>query len=319
LVIAAPVAGAAPPETWTIVRHNVTTTKHFPDDICGLRAVTETLTNTTEVQHLTANDDGSFHFLDFETGILVVDYDDPTIPDETRRRTEALEVNLTPGGTYTETNTLRDAGAVLQIRSTYHLTVVEAHRRWSTSLGSSEAVHDARLPIANAPAPRRPDVGRGIRCAGTGPPNSDRRGHIGATSGPRTTRSQRTTAVTIGPACPQVIARIDPGTAGNRDLPVLSRTEEVSGPLGLTRELRRSASALMRHRPKRGAQAQPRCKRGWPPAIPGREGADGTNGRERGMILSILVTLAFVATLLWMLVRAFTGPIRHRHRRPVYH
>jgi hypothetical protein len=125
LVIAAPVAGAAPPETWTIVRHNVTTTKHFPDDICGLRAVTETLTNTTEVQHLTANDDGSFHFLDFETGILVVDYDDPTIPDETRRRTEALEVNLTPGGTYTETNTLRDAGAVLQIRSTYHLTVVD--------------------------------------------------------------------------------------------------------------------------------------------------------------------------------------------------
>jgi len=37
------------------------------------------------------------------------------------------------------------------------------------------------------------------------------------------------------------------------------------------------------------------------------------------MILSILVTLAFVATLLWMLVRAFTSPIRHWHRRPVHH
>ena len=37
------------------------------------------------------------------------------------------------------------------------------------------------------------------------------------------------------------------------------------------------------------------------------------------MILSILVTLAFVATLLFMLVRAFTGPIRHRHSRPVHH
>jgi hypothetical protein len=36
------------------------------------------------------------------------------------------------------------------------------------------------------------------------------------------------------------------------------------------------------------------------------------------MILSVLVTLAFVATLLWMLLRAFTGPIRHRHRRPVH-
>jgi hypothetical protein len=37
------------------------------------------------------------------------------------------------------------------------------------------------------------------------------------------------------------------------------------------------------------------------------------------MILSVLVTLAFVATLLWMLVRAFTGPIRHGHRQPVHH
>jgi hypothetical protein len=36
------------------------------------------------------------------------------------------------------------------------------------------------------------------------------------------------------------------------------------------------------------------------------------------MILSVLVTVGFVATLLWMLVRAFTGPTRHRHRRPVH-
>jgi hypothetical protein len=36
------------------------------------------------------------------------------------------------------------------------------------------------------------------------------------------------------------------------------------------------------------------------------------------MIFSILVTLAFVATLLFMLVRAFTGPMRHRHSRPVH-
>ena len=44
-----------------------------------------------------------------------------------------------------------------------------------------------------------------------------------------------------------------------------------------------------------------------------------TNGeRSRGMVLSILVTLAFVATLLFMLVRAFTGPLRHRHGRPVH-
>jgi hypothetical protein len=125
LLVAAPVAGAAPPETWTVVRHNVTTSEHFPDDICGPRAVTETLTNTTEVQHLTAATDGSFHFVDFETGILVVDYDDPAIPDQTMRRTEAFEINLTPGGTYTLTDTFRQADAVLQIRSTYHLTVVD--------------------------------------------------------------------------------------------------------------------------------------------------------------------------------------------------
>jgi hypothetical protein len=36
------------------------------------------------------------------------------------------------------------------------------------------------------------------------------------------------------------------------------------------------------------------------------------------MILAVLITLGFVMTLLWMLVRAFTGPMRHRHRRPVH-
>jgi hypothetical protein len=136
LLVAAPAVGAAtPPETWTVVRHNVTTSQHFPDDICGARAVTETLTNTTEVQHLTAHADGSFHFADFETGILVVDYDDPTIPDETRRRTETFEINLTPGGTFTQTTTFRDAGAVLQIRSTYHLTVVDGTPKVEHSVG----------------------------------------------------------------------------------------------------------------------------------------------------------------------------------------
>ena len=36
------------------------------------------------------------------------------------------------------------------------------------------------------------------------------------------------------------------------------------------------------------------------------------------MILSVLVTLAFVAALLWMLVRAFTGPMRTSNRRVVH-
>jgi hypothetical protein len=66
-----------------------------------------------------------FLFVDFETDILFIDYVEPAIPDQTMRRTETFEVNLTPGGTYTETNTFRRADAVLQIRSTYHLTVVD--------------------------------------------------------------------------------------------------------------------------------------------------------------------------------------------------
>jgi hypothetical protein len=56
---------------------------------------------------------------------------------------------------------------------------------------------------------------------------------------------------------------------------------------------------------------------GLPRSRVGRARTEPTEGR-RGMILSVLVTLAFVMTLLWMLVRAFTGPIRHRHRRPVH-
>ncbi len=36
------------------------------------------------------------------------------------------------------------------------------------------------------------------------------------------------------------------------------------------------------------------------------------------MVLSILATLVFVAALLFMLVRAFTGPVRHRHGRTVH-
>ena len=55
----------------------------FPDDICGPRASFESWVNTVEVNHLTARDDGSFHFVDFETGYIHVDYVDAAIPDVT--------------------------------------------------------------------------------------------------------------------------------------------------------------------------------------------------------------------------------------------
>ena len=158
LLVAAPVAGAAPPGTWTVIRHNVTTSQHFPDDICGPRAVTETLTNTTEVQHLTANADGSFHFVDFETGIMFVDYDDPATPDQTMRRTETFEINLTPGGTYTETNTSGRPTPCSRSAPPTTSPWWTTRQRSSTSLSSSEAVHDPR-----------PEGGR----SGATPPRTD--------------------------------------------------------------------------------------------------------------------------------------------------
>ncbi len=123
--LVASTAAAATPEVFTTVRHNVTlASEFFPDDICGPRAVTETVTNTVQVNHLTANGDGSFHFIDFETGTLFADYVDPSIPDETFRRTEMEVFNLTPGGTFTTTNTFSQFSSTLVIRSAFHLTVV---------------------------------------------------------------------------------------------------------------------------------------------------------------------------------------------------
>lgn len=120
-------AGAAKAtEVWTFVEHDVTLeSETFPDDICGARAVTETVTNWMQFDHLTAHADGSFHFADFETGVLVADYHDPTIPDQTFRRTEMLHVNLTPGETVTVANTLRQFDSELTIRAHYQLVVLD--------------------------------------------------------------------------------------------------------------------------------------------------------------------------------------------------
>jgi hypothetical protein len=126
LALAVPAGAAGPPEVFTIVEHDVTLgSEHFPDDICGPRAVTETVTNKVQVNHLTANDDGSFHFVDFETGTLVADYDDPAIPDQTFRRTNTEVFNLTPGGTFTHTETIQQFDATLRIIGAFHLTIVD--------------------------------------------------------------------------------------------------------------------------------------------------------------------------------------------------
>lgn len=125
-VVSSP-ANSAPAETWTTVLHNTTRpVEFFPDDICGPRASYESWVNKVEVNHLTALADGSYHFVDFETGYISVDYVDPAIPDAIVRRTETFNVNLTPGGVYTETLTLRQRDTNdLIIRFSYQLIVVD--------------------------------------------------------------------------------------------------------------------------------------------------------------------------------------------------
>jgi hypothetical protein len=126
MTLAIPAAYAEPPEVFTIVEHDVTlASEFFPDDACGPRAVTETVTNTVQVNHVTARADGSFHIVDFETGFLFADYADPTIPDQTFRRTNTEVFNLTPGGTFIQTETLQQFDATLRITFRAHLTVVD--------------------------------------------------------------------------------------------------------------------------------------------------------------------------------------------------
>jgi hypothetical protein len=98
----------------------------LPDDICGPGASYQSWVNTVEVNHLTARYIGSFHFVDFETGYIHVDFVDPATPDVTQSRTETFNVNLTPGGTYTETSTYRQRdGNDLIIRFSCTLIIVD--------------------------------------------------------------------------------------------------------------------------------------------------------------------------------------------------
>jgi hypothetical protein len=55
---------------------------------------------------------------------LFADYVDPSIPDQTMRRTDTEVFNLTPGGTFTATSTSQQFDSTLRITSKFHLTVV---------------------------------------------------------------------------------------------------------------------------------------------------------------------------------------------------
>jgi hypothetical protein len=100
-----------------------------------------------------------------------------------------------------------------------------------------------------------PEASRSPGASGRAPAKSvlvptrwTRWGHIGATSGPRTTRSQRTTAVTHGPASPQLTARIIWTSQVATTAPALSHggTQFKAGP-GSGR-LRRPSSRRQRPR-----------------------------------------------------------------------
>jgi hypothetical protein len=119
-------AAAAPAETYTDLQHNLVLAAEFhEDDSCGARASTETFINRTQLTRLTELADGSFHFVDFETGVVATDFVDPAIPDTIRRRTETFEVNLTPGQTFVVNSTLRDSDGTMTVSAHYHLTEVD--------------------------------------------------------------------------------------------------------------------------------------------------------------------------------------------------
>jgi hypothetical protein len=135
LMIAPVQATAQAPEVWTTVRHDVTFTQSFPEDICGPRASTETWRVWTEVNNLTQLPDGSFAFTDFETGTILVDFDDPSIPDSSSQFTNTFQKNLTRGETLIVTETFHQFFAIdLRVSYRLHLTEVEGTPRVSKEI-----------------------------------------------------------------------------------------------------------------------------------------------------------------------------------------
>lgn len=108
----------------TVVEHGTTFTAYFPDDICGPRAATTTLTRRVEQIHLTRRADGSFSYHDVGVFTYKSDYVDPALPDLTGRGTEVNHYVLTPGGNFLATTTFHDFLGDIQIHVRIHLTVL---------------------------------------------------------------------------------------------------------------------------------------------------------------------------------------------------
>ena len=125
LVAAAGPAAAAPATSWTTVQRNVVHEERYYEDLCGRGSHVERFHNTVEIVHLTELADGTFHFVDFETGTLTADFDDPSVEDQVFRRTNTFALNVVRGGVVTVSETFRQFDSTVTITYRFPLTEVD--------------------------------------------------------------------------------------------------------------------------------------------------------------------------------------------------
>ena len=118
-------ASAAGTTTSTVVVHGTTFSTFYPDDICGPRASTETMTIRTSVAHITQHSDGSYSYQNTYTGFYHVDFVDPALADVDSQFTGVNHVNLTLGGTKIVSYIFHDWPGDIRIWERIHLTEVD--------------------------------------------------------------------------------------------------------------------------------------------------------------------------------------------------
>jgi hypothetical protein len=164
------------------------------------------------------------------------------------------------------------------LRAARHVRVVDGGGRWRH-----------RAPCASRSTRWMPTIG--VRPASRLVSGE----HTGATSGPRITRPQRTTPVTVGPSSAQFIGQTA-SIAGGRDHPGLPDTEEVASPL----------------RPGQRLRGLPRLK--WPghqALTPWRTPLEGIGGKS-------VLRWGGVPGHAWGMLQG-TAPVNHGHSQTPRH
>lgn len=123
-LLAPSVAAAAPagPAPGIVEHHVVSAPVYFESDICGDRPVVETVTTKTEVERFTERANGGFHYLYVAVFTYTADFVDPSIPDTTWRGNEVINANLSSGGTFTYSESLRASDSEIRIHFSGHIT-----------------------------------------------------------------------------------------------------------------------------------------------------------------------------------------------------